>query len=75
VKLPADLRTPLADEHEDKQYVKNVWAPHQQKFEYRVQLATTEEEEESPNEDEIQAQEQPYFTATRINYLPQTKQV
>ena len=75
VKLPADLRRPLVDEHEDKQCVKNVWAPHQQKFEYRVQLATTEEEEESPNEDEIQAQEQPYFTATRINYLPQTKQV
>ena len=75
MKLPAGLRAPLADAHEDRQYVKNVWAPHQQKFEYRVQLATTEEEEASPDEDEIQAQEQPYFTATRINYLPQTTQV
>jgi hypothetical protein len=57
MKLPKDLRTAMQDEHEHRQFVKNVWAPHQQKFVYRVQLETTEEDVVSLNEDEIQAQE------------------
>ena len=38
-------------------------------------METTEEEEESLNEDEIQAQEQPYLTPARLNYEQQTKQM
>ena len=53
MKIPKDLRNPMKEEHENKQFVKNVWEPYQQKFVYKVQLETTEEDEFSLNEDEI----------------------
>lgn len=49
--------------------------PYQQKVFYQVQLESSESGEESLNEDEIQAEEQPYYTPLRINYYNQTKQI
>lgn len=47
--------------------MKNKWLPYQQKFVYNYDRESSEEQE-SLNEDELQAEQQPYFTPTRINY-------
>ena len=49
--------------------------PYQQKFIYKVPLESSDPEEESLNEDEIQAEEQPFYTPSRVNYYHQTKQL
>lgn len=50
-------------------YIKNVWNPYQQKCFFQVEIESSEEDE-SLNEDELQAQEQPFYTPMRIGYLP-----
>jgi hypothetical protein len=64
VKRPDVLHT----EFQEKPFVKSVWEPYQQKTFYQIEYETSDEDE-SPNEDEIQAQEQPFYTPTRIGYL------
>lgn len=47
--------------------MRNKWLPYQQKFVYNYDRESSEEQE-SLNEDELQAEQQPYFTPTMINY-------
>jgi hypothetical protein len=59
------------EEFDDHIFVKNIWDPYQQKKEFKVEIES-EEEDESLNEDEIQAEQQPYYTPSRIGYYQQT---
>jgi len=44
-----------------------VWKPYQQKFFFEFEKESSEEYV-SLNEDELQAEQQPFYTPARINY-------
>ena len=59
-------------------FVKTAWLPYQQKVEYDAVADSSDagdESNQSPNEDDLCAQEQPYETPTSIAYQPWLKQI
>jgi hypothetical protein len=60
----------------DTGFVKTHWLPYQQKVEYDAIADSSDAgASQSPNDDDLCAEEQPYETATSIAYQPWLKQI
>jgi hypothetical protein len=78
LKLPLRYQETVDPDFADNGFVKTAWLPYQQKVEYDAVADSSEVgdgSEESPNEDDLCAQEQPYETPTSIAYQPWLKQI
>lgn len=74
IKLPQDMVEAVDPDFQDNGFVRSSFHPYQQKTVYQVYPDTSEEERDegeeeiSENEDDLQAQKQPYETPTSIAY-------
>lgn len=75
LQLPENMRDQIDPDFAGNGYVRSQFEPFQQKINYTWKEDSSEIDVESDEEDAMQAQEQPYETATSIAYDKILKQI